>query len=147
MADSNAGGYECEFVDPVKHFLCPLCLYMTRDPNLTSCCGQHFCQVCIQTNYQPCPFCKDTKFTVLLDKKQKRKVLELKVYCTIKEQGCSWTGELVVWAPIWMTVSMLLSHVPRGVESPFKGVVWLLTLQNHVSKEISSVSIVVSSVT
>ena len=31
---------------------------------------------------------------MLLDKKQKRKVLELKVYCTMKEQGCSWIGEL-----------------------------------------------------
>ena len=97
MAGSNAGGYECEFVDPVKDFECPLCLHVTRDPNLTSCCGQHFCQVCInriQTNHQPCPFCNNTNFTVLLDKKQNRKVLELKVYCTMKKQGCSWTGEL-----------------------------------------------------
>ena len=97
MAGSNPGGYECEFVDPVKDFECPLCLYVTRDPNLTSCCGQHFCQVCInriQINHQPCPFCKHTNFTVLLDKKQNRKVLELKVYCTMKEQGCNWTGEL-----------------------------------------------------
>ena len=97
MAGSNAGGYECEFVDPVKDFECPLCLHVTRDPNLTSCCGQHFCQVCInqiKTNHQPCPFCKDRKFTMLLDKKQNRKVLELKVYCTMKEQGCSWTGGL-----------------------------------------------------
>ena len=97
MAGSKVGGYECEFVDPVKEFECPLCLHVTRDPNLTSCCGQHFCQVCInqiQTNYQPCPLCKNTKFTVMLDKKQIRKVLELKVYCTMKEQGCSWTGEL-----------------------------------------------------
>ena len=97
MAGSNTGGYECEFVDSVKDFECPLCLHVTRDPTLTSCCGQHFCQVCInriQTNHQPCPFCKETNFTVLLDKKQNRKVLELKVYCTMKEQGCSWTGEL-----------------------------------------------------
>jgi len=97
MAGSKAGGYECEFVDPVKDFECPLCLHVTRDPNLTSCCGQHFCQVCInrtQTNHQPCPFCKETNITVMLGKKQNRKVLELKVYCTMKEQGCSWIGEL-----------------------------------------------------
>ena len=97
MAGLKVGGYECEFVDPVKDFECPLCLHVTRDPNLTSCCGQHFCQVCInriQTKHQPCPMCKETKFTVMLDKKQNRKVLELKVYCTMKEQGCSWTGEL-----------------------------------------------------
>ena len=97
MAGFNAGGYECEFVDSVKDFECPLCLHVTRDPTLTSCCGQHFCQVCInqiQTNHQPCPFCKETNFTVMLDKKQNRAVLELKVYCTMKKEGCSWIGEL-----------------------------------------------------
>ncbi len=30
----------------------------------------------------------------MLDKKQKRKVLELKVRCSMKERGCDWTGEL-----------------------------------------------------
>ena len=30
----------------------------------------------------------------MLDKKQNRKVLELKVYCTMKKEGCSWTHEL-----------------------------------------------------
>ena len=30
----------------------------------------------------------------MLDKKQNRKVIGLKVYCTMKEQGCSWAGEL-----------------------------------------------------
>ena len=97
MAGSIAGGYECEFVDPVKDFECPLCLQVTRDPNLTSCCGQHFCQVCINrilAEQRPCPFCKETNFTVFLDKKQNRKVFELKVQCTMKKEGCSWTGEL-----------------------------------------------------
>ena len=94
---AKAGGYECEFVDPVKDFECPLCLYVTRDPNLTSCCGQHFCQVCINrilAEQRPCPFCKDRKFTVFLDKKQRRKISELQVYCTMKANGCSWTGDL-----------------------------------------------------
>ena len=51
----------------------------------------------------------------------------------------------VVWVVIWMTVSTLLSHAPRGVVCPSKGTVWLLTLQNHVSSESSPVSTVVSS--
>ena len=97
MASPNAGGYECEFVDPVKEFECPLCLHVTRDPHLTGCCGQHFCQTCIDqilADQQPCPFCKSPNFSVMLDKKQNRKVHELKVYCTRKEEGCSWSGEL-----------------------------------------------------
>ena len=100
MAASNAGGYEHDFLDKpsiLKEFECPLCLFVTREPSLTSCCGQHFCQSCINritTDRKPCPFCKEKTFTAMLDKKQKRKVLELKVSCTMKERGCAWTGEL-----------------------------------------------------
>ncbi len=100
MASPNTGGYDQEFLDPpakLKEFECPLCLLVTREPNLTGCCGQHFCQSCISriiTDRKPCPFCKELSFTTLLDKKQKRKVLELKIKCSMKHRGCSWTGEL-----------------------------------------------------
>ena len=100
MASSNAGGYEHEFLEStaeLKEFECPLCLFVTREPHLTGCCGQHFCQACINriiTDRKPCPFCKASSFNVLLDKKQTRKVLELKVKCTMKEHGCDWSGEL-----------------------------------------------------
>ena len=100
MAASKVGGYEHSFLEQpstLKEFECPVCLCVTREPSLTSCCGQHFCQSCISritTDRKPCPFCKKKFFTVFLDKKQKRKVLDLKVSCTMKEQGCTWTGEL-----------------------------------------------------
>ncbi len=100
MASPNTGGYDQEFMDPpakLKKFECPLCLLVTREPNLTSCCGQHFCQSCINriiTDRKPCPFCKELSFTTLLDKKQQRKILQLKVNCSMKLRGCSWTGEL-----------------------------------------------------
>ncbi len=96
MATPQETGYQCEFVDNVKDFECPLCLHVTREPNLTSCCGQHFCHYCIQTmlyNNKPCPFCKECSFTTLLDKKQNRRVLDLKVYCTNKHL-CDWVGGL-----------------------------------------------------
>ena len=95
-----AGGYEHDFLEQssvLKEFECPLCLRVTREPNLISCCGQHFCQNCINqitANRKPCPFCKEKCFTVMLDKKQRRKVLELKVSCTMKERGCASTGKL-----------------------------------------------------
>ena len=97
VASGNAGGFECSFIGDVKEFECPLCLHVTRDPNLTSCCGQHFCQSCISriiTDRKPCPFCKESRFTVMLDKKQKRRVLDLKVKCSECSRGCSWTGPL-----------------------------------------------------
>ena len=97
VASGYAGGFECSFIGDVEDFECPLCLHVTRDPYLTSCCGQHFCQSCISriiTDRKPCPFCKESRFTVLLDKKQKRRVLDLKVKCIECDRGCSWTGPL-----------------------------------------------------
>ncbi len=100
MASPNTGGYDQEFLDPpakLKELECPLCLLVTREPNLTSCCGQHFCQSCINrifTDRKPCPLCKDVNLSAFLDKKQRRKVLELKVRCSMKQRGCGWTGEL-----------------------------------------------------
>ena len=94
---ANVGGYEHDFIEKVQEFECPLCLHVTREPSLTGCCGQHFCHSCISqvtTDREPCPLCKEENFTVLLDKKQNRRVLELKVSCTMKERGCDWTGEL-----------------------------------------------------
>ncbi len=79
-----------------KIFECPVCLHVTREPNLTSCCGQHFCHYCIQTilsNNKPCRFCKENSFMAFLDKKQKRRVLGLKVYWGNKEL-CTWFGNL-----------------------------------------------------
>lgn len=100
MAASNTGGYEYEFLESVeklKEFECPLCLLVTRDPSLTDCCGQHFCQSCIGrivNDGNPCSFCKAQSFVVVLDKKQRRKVYALKVACMMKKRGCGWTGEL-----------------------------------------------------
>lgn len=93
---SRRGGYEYDFVGDVKDFECPLCLHVTREPHLTSCCGQHFCGSCIKriiSDRKPCPFCKERRFTVLLDKKQKRKVLELTIKCRESKRGCNWTGQ------------------------------------------------------
>ena len=81
----------------LNEFECPLCLLVTQEPHLTDCCGQDFCQACINhiiTDGKPCPFCKTDSFHVMIDRKQKRKVLELKVKCTMKERGCDWSGEL-----------------------------------------------------
>ena len=97
MAAPHLSGYQCEFIDSAADYECPLCLHVTREPSLTSCCGQHFCQTCINrilTDQKPCSLCKASGFTVLLDKKQKRRVLSLKVVCSEKAAGCDWVGSL-----------------------------------------------------
>lgn len=76
---------------------CPLCLDLLKEPALTSCCGQHFCQKCID-NVKPkthiCPLCNENKFETFLDKQKQRTVNALKVYCRMRVRGCEWEGEL-----------------------------------------------------
>ena len=91
-------GYECEFVDNVPESLtCPVCLLPFRDPHLLGCCGAKYCAECIgrvKESGQPCPICREHQFNSLLDKKDQREVLGLKVHCSRKKEGCQWIGEL-----------------------------------------------------
>ena len=92
-------GYECEFVEASQDTECTICLYVFREPHLVSCCGQHFCQSCIErilAENKPCPLCKQQGFTSMLDKSVQRRIGDLKVYCTNRKkgQGCEWEGEL-----------------------------------------------------
>ena len=96
--EQRKGGYDCEFVSPPpKSLECPVCLLILRDPHVISCCGNEFCQVCIervQRDGKPCPLCNELKFTTFLHKKLVREVNALVVRCPQKEQGCEWEGEL-----------------------------------------------------
>ena len=91
------GGYDCHFVEPLSDSLqCPVCLLTFRDPHLLSCCGHKGCAKCIdriKAAGQPCPLCQQP-FTSLLDKQLQRKVMDLRVFCAKKEEGCQWEGEL-----------------------------------------------------
>ena len=96
----ESGGYDCEFVNPPPEVLetkCPICHDIPRKPNQTKCCGQIFCETCIepvQAQTKPCPMCKHTGFTTFHDKKLQRALNQLQVRCTFQERGCTWTGEL-----------------------------------------------------
>ena len=91
-------GYDYEFVSPPpKSLECPVCLLTLRDPHVISCCGNEFCQVCIERvkrDGKPCPLCSEPKFTTFLHKKLVREVNALAVRCPQKELGCDWEGEL-----------------------------------------------------
>ena len=92
------GGYECEFVDQVSgDFVCELCERVAREPHLTVCCGHHYCNGCIRPFLddagKPCPGC-DAKAEAFLNKNLKRKILALRVRCTMKDRGCEWIGRL-----------------------------------------------------
>ena len=91
------GGYDCDFMDPPPDSLqCPVCLLPFRDPHLLSCCGHKGCATCIgriKAAGHPCPLCQQP-FTTLLDKQLQRKVLDQRVFCSRKGDGCRWEGEL-----------------------------------------------------
>ena len=93
------GGYSFEFVDPVpEDYNCPICLQVLRDPHLTSCCGHHLCETClnrIKKSLRPkCPRCSKENFTTLLNKQLNNNITALKVRCNLKAYGCEWMGAL-----------------------------------------------------
>ena len=54
-------------------------------------------QVCIeriQGNEQSCPCCRSDNYINVLNKNERGKILELKVYCLNSVKGCQWVGEL-----------------------------------------------------
>ena len=93
-----SGGYSYDFLDaPPSELECPVCLLVMREPHLTSCCGNHFCFTCInevRENGKPCPLCKMDVTHTLLNRKERNRTRDLKVYCELRSSGCEWTGPL-----------------------------------------------------
>lgn len=89
---------DCNFVEEVPdHLSCSICLGVINDPHLLSCCGIKYCGSCInpiESQSKPCPNCRDPDFNTMLDKEMQRTVLNLKVYCDHKAEGCPWVGEV-----------------------------------------------------
>ena len=93
-------GYTCEFVErPPKAFQCdcPICLLVLREPHQITCCGYSFCEACVkrvQAGNKCCPTCNAIDYAVFPDKRLKRSLNDFRVYCSNKEEGCEWAGEL-----------------------------------------------------
>ena len=105
VAASSDGGYDQDFVEEVPaRFICQICAKPYRDPHLTVCCGQYYCQSCLQQWFaknggvKQCPHCRATRaagdFDHVLHKGLRSEINELKVHCSNKKMGCPWTGEL-----------------------------------------------------
>ena len=97
----DLSGYQHHFLKNVKDYDCPLCLHVTRKPSLTSCYMDSTSVKPALTHNKPCPFCKETGYSIMLDKKQKRRVFDIQIYN--KEDGCRWTG----------TMGSLQSHIDK----------------------------------
>lgn len=97
---ADSGGLDLAFTQPPpEDLICSICLFVHREPVLTSCCGNHFCLSCVEQvrrEGRPCPLCgaEAKQFTTMLDKYFVRKVNELEVACKYKERGCKWKGSV-----------------------------------------------------
>ena len=84
---------------PPDEFMCLICSKVLVDPQLTDCCGQHFCLVCVRRWFEKkgrkeCPHCRSKTFTYIVYLPLKRKIDALEVYCPNKSNDCSFITSL-----------------------------------------------------
>lgn len=100
MTKRSGPGFECEFVEPPPKYFkpeCPVCLHILREPYQATCCGNSFCQNCLEkvkNERKACPTCSTPNFVDFHNKGLQRMLYDFEVHCTHKSQGCEWTGEL-----------------------------------------------------
>ena len=97
------GGHDQEFVCKVAdRFICQICTKVLREPHLAVCCGQHFCESCLnkwfdrQKGRESCPHCRaeGDVFNHVIHKGLRSEINELQIKCSHHEEGCEWRGEL-----------------------------------------------------
>ena len=102
------GGYIYELVDtPLDMLICKICHYPSREPHLSDCCGHTFCRSCLKgydvsikhpltkgANSGGCPICRSEEFKCVRNKQTERIIKSLKVFCTNRNEGCEWQGEI-----------------------------------------------------
>ena len=103
MASVHYGGYNYEFVGPISEdFTCPICTLVQREAQQVTCCGKIYCESCLKCLKKKgtrflCPCCRtrlNGPYTVFPDKNAVSKIKHLSIYCTNKERGCKWVGNL-----------------------------------------------------
>lgn len=92
--ETSFGGYNCSFVqEPDQTLFCLICARVLREPQLTDCCGNHYCSSCLKRwlkNSPSCPLCREKNFSTLRDKKTERRVQELEVIFLKSSIVCSY---------------------------------------------------------
>ena len=99
VTPNNIGGFDYDLlIKPPDRLMCKICHLPGRDAYLSVCCGHVFCKSCLdnvkRSPNNACPVCRDTEFVTYPNKAVGREVQELQIYCTNKEKGCEWQGEL-----------------------------------------------------
>ena len=137
--DCKHGGYKYEFIGEVPdNLFCQRCKCVARDPNVTSCCGEYFCKECISPFHrdnQPCPGCREADFSIVLNRREQRKISSLLLYCPMKNRGCEWTGRLEHLESHLNVQSGDCLYVDVDCPSHCNQRVQKRNVQNHLNKE------------
>ena len=96
------GGYEYQFVNPVPDSCeCKICHLPSRNAYMTGqCCrGLTICKSCLdewqkKAGNTKCPICRKEEGGFHPNYPIEREIKSLHIYCTNKEKGCKWKGEL-----------------------------------------------------
>ena len=76
---------------------CVICQCVLREARLTECCGQNFCDTCLeqsQSQSATCPHCRTENFRSIRNLEKIREVKEFRVRCSHHKKGCEWVGKL-----------------------------------------------------
>ena len=72
-----------------------------REPHLAVCCGQHFCESCLNKWFkkqrkESCPHCRaeGEAFNHVINKGLRSEINQLEIKCSNHGEGCKWRGEL-----------------------------------------------------
>ena len=94
-------GHECIFTKSLPEHLqveCSICLCVLDNPHMIDCkCGASFCRGCIQPTLdekRPCPLCNSSFSSSMSNPSVQRVINRQQVYCSFREIGCEWEGEL-----------------------------------------------------
>ena len=95
---TSCGQKDFDFVEqPSQDFFCPVSLELLLEPQLTSCCGHHLsieAAARLQREGRACPMCNEEQWQCMHDKNHRRKVLQVRIHCWHKDNGCGWIGEV-----------------------------------------------------
>ena len=89
---------EFDTVDPClkTHLSCTICMDLLTNPYSTE-CGHTFCKSCIlnwtRSTANSCPVCRKPVKKIMIATIIQNIIDDMQVYCTHKQNGCSWKGK------------------------------------------------------
>ena len=145
MAEGTCSqGFEVNFTEKSAFDSnCPICLeLLPNKPFLTECCRHHFCEKCINAvklRKDECPLCKARPVNGAVDKHFSKELNEKRVYCSFKDKGCGWSGQLV-HLKNHLSLGQLhgqCKHVTVKCPNKCKIMLFRKEMKKHVNKECS----------